>query len=261
MTEEKEIEAAVARARRGRLLIFAAALTVSLAAIVGLGAAVVANVVNVGQGNEIRNVHNDVTRIQKTPCSRSPGRPNSKCERMRQQLARGESIVSACIAHQRVTGSKGRNCSRYFVDVGRGGDPEPIGPSTARGVLPAGKRSPTPGSLAGSIKSNPSTPPADGHQPGGVSAPGRGGHQTNPAPAPSTGSPAGGREVPQPSAGASPSSSSSATVTTEAATGSEPPPAHSVLEAAGASLEEVGEAVGDALESVNGGLCALSASC
>ncbi|HSC20881.1 MAG TPA: hypothetical protein VLC07_04055, partial [Solirubrobacterales bacterium] len=76
-----------------------------LLAATAFAAAAAANIVNFGQGHDIQNVHNDVTRIQKTPCGKHPSQPSKRCEVLRQKLAASESIVAECIAHQRVEGT------------------------------------------------------------------------------------------------------------------------------------------------------------
>ena len=50
------------------------------------------------------------------PCGADPA--GQKCAEQRQAVARAEPIRNPCTSYQRVTGSRGRNCRRFFVDRG-----------------------------------------------------------------------------------------------------------------------------------------------
>src|SRR4029077_5591140 len=136
-----EVEQLVRSAKIGRRL---------LVVVVGLTClgTVYAIAVNVNQGADITNVHNDVTKVERSACAKDPTHPSAECEEIRRQVDRHESIVGACIQHQRVTGTRGRNCPRFYIDVADQGEP---GPSSAVG---------------GDAPQSPSTatqPPAPGH--------------------------------------------------------------------------------------------------
>lgn len=52
--------------------------------------------------------------VQASPCTLSP--ESRACAEQRQAVARAEPIKNPCISFQRVTGSRGRNCDRRFVE-------------------------------------------------------------------------------------------------------------------------------------------------
>jgi hypothetical protein len=195
--------------------------------------------VNVQQGDDITNVHNEVTRIQKTPCGQHPADPSRRCEHLRQELAASESIVAGCIAHQRVEGTKGRNCPRFYVDV--------RSPGTSESVVGASPGPPT------------TTGRSAGKAPGGVTVPSEGG----------AGNGAGAQQPS--SAGARPPSPSHPPAPSDNSDGPPPPntpgnsdgsgnsessKANPVAEGAGKAVEDVGAAAGDVVkeagETVNG---------
>lgn len=243
-SEKEKLVLDEARARRARRLLIGAGLAICAIAVVGLVGAVVNYLVNQGQDTTIRNVHNDVTRFEKSACAKDPTRPSAKCEEIRQALARNESIVGACIQHQRVTGEKGRNCPRLFVDVADHGGPQPTSPGS-----PAGSDAPRSPSSA--------TQPAAPNHPAHTGT-GTNGHdgKTSPQPSPgttATGSPAGQAPSSSPT---SPSSDSSITteVEPEPAPAAEPeshPPVESIVAPVTGTVET---ATGKACE-VTGLLC------
>lgn len=61
-----------------------------------------------------------VTKIEKSACAQDPRNPTKECEGIREALARNESIAVSCIQHQRVEGTKGRRCPKWYIDRERG---------------------------------------------------------------------------------------------------------------------------------------------
>jgi len=49
----------------------------------------------------------------KTSCTRDPS--SDACGKIRQEVARAEPLENPCISHQRVEGTRGRNCPRFFI--------------------------------------------------------------------------------------------------------------------------------------------------
>jgi hypothetical protein len=205
--------------------------------------------VNVQQGSDITNVHNDVTKIQKTPCGKSPTNPTHRCEELRQALAASESIVAECIAHQRVEGTKGRNCDHYYVDVRLGGSPDPnLHVLSDRSTPGRGADQPR---STGHHQSAPTPSPGGGHPDASDGTDhGDGKRSDPPPPAATPGSSTGS------SAGSSPTNPTQEQP--PSATGTMP----STVEAAGGAVKEAGEGVGGAVEGVGKGVdCALRGGC
>lgn len=184
-------------------------------------------------------LYSQATYVTKTACNRNPS--GAECAKLRQEVARAEPIENPCISHQRVEGTKGRNCPRFYIAQHRG--------DRSRSTVPD----------AGSVPSWPTgrsadtLSPAAGDEHGsnqivdevGVSGPRRGeGHSGNntapakpepPAAPPTTTAPA---QDPGP-ASESPLASPAATAET-----------HPIREGAGALLEEVGALGSEALQVV-----------
>lgn len=243
---------------------------IAVVACIALIAAVGSNVWNWGQDKNITNVHNEVTRFEKSACAKDPTHPSEECEEIRRKVDRYESIVGACIIHQRVTGEKGRNCPRLFVDIANEGAPEsrpsdvsPRGGDASQSPTSATQQ-PAPGSPAqpkvspgGSTKTAP--PPRDGSSSPGTS----GGHSDGAPDNPSSSAPS-----------SSPGSSSSSTTvierTTPAAPTSPSSPAEPVAPVApervvptlgevvgsvGTTVEEVGATATGTVEGVTSKAC------
>jgi|GEM_PF-2598215 len=224
-----------------------------LLAATGFVAAMTANIVNVGQGHGIRNVHNEVTRIQKTPCGKHPADPSKRCETLRQALAASESIVAECIAHQRVEGTRGRNCKRFYVDVDLDGAPElQRQGGDAQQTGSTGHQQPSPSPSGGGGKGTEAGK-------GGGSGGNEGGH--------AQGHPGGQNPAQTSPAPTSQGNSGSASADTgldirppagEAAT-PEPHPLPETVEAAGGAVGETGEAAQGVVESVGETACKVVA--
>lgn len=88
--------------KRLRLASYGLAAAIILAAGLGLWAVVV----NSEQATQI-------TKIQKTPCTLDP--EGNACTTIKERIARHGSLKNPCIEHQRVTGTKGRNCPQFYV--------------------------------------------------------------------------------------------------------------------------------------------------
>jgi hypothetical protein len=88
--------------KRLRAASYGLAAAIVLAAGLGLWAVVV----NSEQATQI-------TKIQKTPCTLHP--EGKACSAIKERLARHGSLKSPCIEHQRVEGTKGRNCPHFYV--------------------------------------------------------------------------------------------------------------------------------------------------
>lgn len=184
-----------------------------------------------------------VTTIEKYACAKDPVHPTDECEVIRRALAKNERIATACIAHQRVEGTKGRFCPIWFIPrpgrpaVGKadsaappareGGSPAPAGsrPSGPRGSSEvaagqgdSGRNASSPGKQPSHPKETPRTVPS-------------------PAPAPAS-------TATQPET-SSPGSS-------EGNGNSESSKANPIAEGAGSAVEGVGEVVQETGESVNG---------
>lgn len=72
----------------------------------GLSGLAVLSVVGLG-------IYSQSTFVQKTACTRDPS--SAACAQVRQEVARAEPIENPCISLQRVSGTKGRNCPRFFI--------------------------------------------------------------------------------------------------------------------------------------------------
>jgi len=227
-----------------------------LGALLALAFSIWAVAVNFFQSADITNVHNDVTRIQKTPCSRHPAQPSQACEELRQALAASESIVAECIAHQRVEGTRGRNCKRFYVDVDLGGAPElqhQGGDAHQTGSTGHQQPSPSPSGGGGSGteagKGGGHVAPAPGSGGGGGPSPAADGGRA-PAAAPASGGSGGQQSSAPPPPPAS-----------EAAD-SEPHPLPEAVEAAGGAVGETGEAAQGVVEGTGKAAgCVLRGSC
>lgn len=110
--------------KRLRAASYGLAAAIILAAGLGLWAVVV----NSEQATQI-------TKIQKTPCTLHA--QGEACTRIKERIARHGSLKNPCIEHQRVEGTKGRNCKRFYIPVG-GRSQE------TAAVAPGGNRSPAP---------------------------------------------------------------------------------------------------------------------
>ena len=91
--------------KRLRAASYGLAAAIVLAASLGLWAVVV----NSEQATQI-------TKIQKTPCTVDP--EGKACTMIKERIARHGSIKNPCIEHQRVEGTKGRNCPQFFIPHG-----------------------------------------------------------------------------------------------------------------------------------------------
>jgi hypothetical protein len=101
MTDVEEI---VRKAKIGRrLLVFVVAATC-------LGT-LYAIAVNVGQGDDITNIQ----KTQKTQCTLHPA--GKACTKIKERIAFTGSLKNMCIEHQRVTGTKGRNCPQFYISA------------------------------------------------------------------------------------------------------------------------------------------------
>ncbi len=242
-----EVESIVRRARVGRWLL------VVVVAVTCLGT-VYAIAVNVNQGSDITNVHNDVTKIEHTACAKFAQDPGNlkaarECAGLRAQIARSEPIKNPCTSFQRVTGQRGRNCHRFYVSpVRRGGAESLVEPDT--GSVPTGA-SPAATEEGDAVHQpsqgdQPSSPHGGGaHHPGVESQPGEVPDNTEPS-QPSPGAVSGSEGQTEP--GQAPSAPA------PEPTSPEPAPEHPIREAAGGVLEEAGEAVNGALCGVTGAL-------
>jgi hypothetical protein len=66
----------------------------------------------IGQGAQ-RDVNIVKRSIQKTPCTLHP--EGGACTQIKERIARKGSLRNPCIEHQRVTGTRGRNCKRFYI--------------------------------------------------------------------------------------------------------------------------------------------------
>jgi len=153
---------------------------------VGLGAAAIILIGALG-------LYTNETFVTKTPCSRNPA--SKECAEQRQAVARKEPLKNPCISVQRVTGTKGRNCKRFYVKHGDDEGGQRLGGQAGRTATSVDQ---VPGSTptGGGGSSNASGPPKSG--PGGATSPGTAGNkgikkhtaasepQPEPAPDPST---------------------------------------------------------------------------
>ena len=88
--------------KRLRVASYGLAAAIVLAAGLGLWAVVV----NSEQATQI-------TKIQKTPCTLDA--EGKACTTIKERIARHGSLKNPCIEHQRVEGTKGRNCPQFYV--------------------------------------------------------------------------------------------------------------------------------------------------
>lgn len=192
-----------------------------------------------------------------TPCGEDPG--GTRCAEQRQAVARAEPIRNPCIEHQRVEGTRGRNCPRFYVKR-----PGSQGPSFNAGGI-SGTQAPT-----GEGVNVPTGGDQDGSVQGGVGGQGdghSGGHKSGPkstepsAQADSGDVPADtGADISTPgnSEGNGSSESSKANPVAEGV--------GSVVDGVGETVQETGqnanETVNGAVEGVTGKACeALGTSC
>jgi hypothetical protein len=224
-----EVEKIVSRAKVGRRLL------VAVVALTCLGT-VYAIAVNVGQSTDITNVNR---KIEKSACASNPSHPSAECEHIRQQVDLHESVIGACIIHQRATGNKGANCSRFYVDVSAGGGaPTGSGSGSSGELAPAGQ---------GHKKSAENLTP--GHGEGGSASPPH--HPETKTPAPES-SPAAPVSAPtHTEAAQEPTSAGETTLPVE------PTPKHPILEGAGTITEGAGEVVAGVGETVTRAPCKL----
>lgn len=170
-----------------------------------------------------------------SPCSESPR--GDACSNQREAIARAERLKNPCIQHQRVEGTKGRYCPKFYVHRSRGpsfnAKPSSGGdaPTGSTGTLLPGPRE---GGANGDLD--------PGKQRGGAGG-GSGGRGESPAPSPSP--------APVPSE----STSTSSPGRSGDAPGDPGPPASpspgtvpSTLDATGGAVKEVGEGAGKAVE-------------
>jgi len=54
-----------------------------------------------------------LTRIEQSACAEDPA--GRKCAELRAEIAEAEPLRNPCISHQRVEGTKGRNCPRFYI--------------------------------------------------------------------------------------------------------------------------------------------------
>lgn len=166
--------------KRLRAASYGLAAAIILAAALGLWAVVV----NSEQATQI-------TKIQKTPCTLNP--EGKACSTIKERIARHGSLKNPCIEHQRVEGTKGRNCPHFYVPPSQrqlqakpesiqgsqqGGEDQPA-PSPAGS--PGGASPPKTGSHKAPAPQHPGSkaPPAP-------PSPGSSGEQSPVAPAPSS---------------------------------------------------------------------------
>jgi hypothetical protein len=72
----------------------------------GLSALAVVAVVALG-------IYSQKTFVAKSACTKDVS--SAACAKIREEVARAEPLTNPCISHQRVEGTKGRNCPRFFV--------------------------------------------------------------------------------------------------------------------------------------------------
>jgi hypothetical protein len=82
----------------------------AIVGILAMGAIVVATVSIVMSSGTRGEVHRF---IQKTPCATRPA--GHKCTHVKERIARKGSLRNPCIEHQRVTGTRGANCPRFYI--------------------------------------------------------------------------------------------------------------------------------------------------
>lgn len=107
------------------------------------------------------------TFVTKTACTRDPS--SRACAEQRQAVARKEPLKNPCISVQRVTGTKGRNCKRFYVkryvqisskevqnlEQGASKGTSVITPTPGSGGVDAGHHKGTPGGTPGGTKQPP----------------------------------------------------------------------------------------------------------
>lgn len=167
--------------KRLRVASYGLAAAIILAAGLGLWAVVV----NSEQATQI-------TKIQKTPCTLNP--EGKACTTIKERLARHGSLKSPCIEHQRVEGTKGRNCPQFYVPPSQ----RQVHSESIQGLEQSGgeaKVAPTPTGGTGGVKApngGSGHAPAPGHpgshEPSAPPNPGPSGEQSPAAPAPPSGS-------------------------------------------------------------------------
>lgn len=153
--------------KRLRAASYGLAAAIVLAAGLGLWAVVV----NSQQATQI-------TKIQKTPCTLAP--EGKACTRIKERIARHGSLKNPCIEHQRVTGTKGRNCEHFFI---RPAQPQHLeqdgGQAQAAPAPTGGVRTPKGGSGHSPVPGHPGS-----HEPSAPPSPGSSGEPSPVAPAP-----------------------------------------------------------------------------
>jgi hypothetical protein len=231
---EQRLEEDLKRARRGRRLVVAAAVTVCLVAGVALAGAVVANVVNIGQGN-------DITKIQRSPCTLHPN--GRECQSTKRRSDEAASLPTLCVQFKRVDRehrllrlTKCEDDDGTLLERPEGGDASQSPSSATQQRAPGSPAHPT-ASPGGSTKTAPSRHDAS-------SSPGSTGthSQGNPAAPPSSTAPSSGRG----------SSSSSTTVIERAPPAAPASPEAPTVEAPAAPERPVPTAVGGLIETVGG---------
>lgn len=206
---------------------------VTAGVIVALTVGVLTIVQNRGQDQQITKV----TRIQQTPCNRAPA--GEACARVRQAVAAAEPLENPCTSYQRVTGKRGKNCDRFYIDVSRDDGASGAGASPAASS-PSG-RSTSAGGSGGATAPPPQQP---GNPSGGTNPrPPKHGSHHSPAPPPSP--------VPSPT----PTQPSSGPGNSDGNGSSEDSEAKPIAEGAGKAIEDIGGSVGGVVkesgESVN----------
>ncbi|HET9198220.1 MAG TPA: hypothetical protein VFN92_08220 [Solirubrobacterales bacterium] len=93
MTDREQVEKDLARAKRGRRLLIVAVAFLCVVSAGGLIGAVVANVVNVGQGRKI-------TKIERSACAKSP--TSDACQRIKRLSDEQRSVPSTCVLFEKV---------------------------------------------------------------------------------------------------------------------------------------------------------------
>lgn len=191
----------------------------------------------------------NVTQRIDSSCQRATEDPSDKksfaeCAAVRRAIARREPLANPCTSYQRVTGTKGRNCSREYVGAsaaGSGGHPAPASSppsSSAPGSTGSGQVSAPQGSSG----------VGDGSAPGGShhGSGGGGGGSGPESPSPESPAPAPQPPPTSPSPEAGSGSTGGKSVITQ------------TLEATGEAVSGTAEVVGGVAEEVT---CHLSVLC
>lgn len=226
-----EVESIVRKAKVGRVLL----VVVAVAACV-LGVYAVA--VNVKQGSDITNVHNDVTKIEKTACAKDAF--SEGCQDLRAEVERAANRLVTCIPFRKA----GYQCPLPNSPLARARG----GGASQTGSTGSQQSSPREGGSSGGG----GTGKQRGEEGGGS---GGGGQGKPPAPvSPPQTLPSGSTS--------SPGRSGDAAGDPEPPASSSPGTVPSAVEAAGGAVKEAGEGVGGAVEGAGKSVdCALRGGC